>query len=47
MKVVCVNIDKIDYDGKLDRSCIPGEVTFYSDSSKTGRYHRHKRICSE
>ena len=43
MKVVCVNIDKIDYDGKLDRSCIPGEVTFYSDSSKTEFMERVKQ----
>lgn len=34
MRIVCVNIDKIDYDGKLDRSCFPKDVKFYSDSTK-------------
>lgn len=33
MKIVCVNIDKIDYDGKLDRSCFPQDVIFYADST--------------
>lgn len=33
MNIVCVNIGKINYDGKLDIHCIPGNVTCYDDST--------------